>query len=116
MIKEVIAHVSISDIPGIGPTKAKKILDAISSYNSEHIYETILRVIPSAKIDIQLWESISSRAEDKAQRILETGIHIIPYLSESYPSQLKEQIIPLNLYIDGNLDSIQGDKYVITIS
>ena len=55
MIKEVIAHVSISDIPGIGPTKAKKILDAISSYNSEHIYETILQVIPSAKIDIQLW-------------------------------------------------------------
>ena len=116
MIKEVIAHVSISDIPGIGPTKAKKILNAISSYNSEHIYETILQVIPSAKIDIQLWESISSRAEDKAQRILETGIHIIPYLSESYPSQLKElNNPPINLYIDGNLDSIQGDKNIAII-
>lgn len=116
MIKEVIAHISISDVPGIGPTKAKKILETISSYSSEHIYETILQVIPSAKIDIQLWESISSRAEEKVQRILETGIHILPYLSESYPSQLKElNNPPINLYIDGNFDSILGDKNIAII-
>lgn len=116
MIKEIIAHQSISDIPGIGPAKAKKILDSLSSYDLDHIYSTIIKVTPSAKIDSQLWKSISSRAEVKILQILETEISIIPYLSESYPSQLKDlNNPPINLYIDGDRDSIMGDKNIAII-
>ena len=46
--------------------------------------------ISLAKIDIQTWQSIQLKAEDKVLRMLDAGVSIISYLSKSYPSQLKE--------------------------
>ena len=83
MNKEIIAHQSISDIPGIGPVKAKKILDNLSSYDSEYIFSAVVKAFPLAKIDIQTWQSIQLKAEDKVLRMLDAGVSIISYLSKS---------------------------------
>lgn len=116
MIKEIIAHQSISDIPGIGPAKAKRILDSLSSYDDDYIYSAIIKAAPSVKIDIQAWNSIQSKAEGKILRMLDAGVSIVSYLSESYPSQLKELTNPpINLYVDGDTNSIMGDKNIAII-
>ena len=116
MNKEIIAHQSISDIPGIGPVKAKKILDNLSSYDSEYIFSAVVKAFPLAKIDNQSWQSIQLKAEDKVLRMLDAGVSIISYLSKSYPSQLKElSDPPINLYIVGDVSSIMGSRNIAII-
>lgn len=116
MIKEIVAHHSILSIPGIGPKKAKKILDSLSSYDTDHIFSTVIKIVNSVKIDSLSWQSIVSDSKDKTLRTLDTGISIIPYLSESYPSQLKElDSPPVNLYVDGNADAIMGNRNIAII-
>ena len=116
MIEEIVAHHSILSIPGIGPKKAKKILDSLSSYDSDHIFTAVIRIANSVKLDAMSWQSILSDSKEKSLRALDTGISIIPYLSDLYPSQLKElDSPPINLYIDGSTDAIMGDKNIAII-
>ena len=116
MIEEIIAHHSILSIPGIGPKKAKKILDSLRSYEMDHIFTSIIKKTSAIKIDKLDWQSTVSDSKEKCSRILETGISMIPYLSESYPSQLKElEDPPVILYIDGNTNAIMGDKNVAIV-
>ena len=88
----------------------------MSSYDKDHVFSVLIKKINTVKIDSLAWQSIVSDSKDKTLRTLDAGISIIPYLSESYPSQLKElDSPPINLYIDGSTRAIMADKNIAII-
>ncbi len=106
----VMQWLALALTPGLGPTKARKLVDYFGSI--ELLFKASLTELEAAGLRAVSAQALGTGqswqlAQEELGRAAEAGAHIVALGDPAYPSQLKQIYDPpLVLYIRGNVETI----------
>ena len=106
MIDKVADILTLLEIKGIGPAKAKQVIDNAKSINRDNFIFN-LKEYYNCTVTKSEWITINSNIKEKLERTVNSGIHCLPFYDENYPKILNNlSDPPLILFIKGEVSSI----------
>jgi DNA processing protein len=114
MSSHIAALIALQSIKGIGPKRAKALLEAVLPLNSYDL-QSALEPLVTPGIVSSRWNDLCVESADIVNHSLDLGLKVIDYCSDAYPEILKRlSSPPLVIYIKGDLTPLHG-RYPIAI-
>ncbi len=106
MIEKVSDILTLLEIKGIGPAKAKQVIDnAKSIHRDDFIFN--LKEYYNCTVTKSEWITISNHIKDTLERTVNSGINCLPFYDKNYPKILNNlSDPPLILFVKGEVSSI----------